>query len=112
MTSNISQAGTSARVYIVLYGGKDGEETSGNIWLEGGDFERGRTDIFNVEVAKKLSPLSRIDIGHDNSGPGPGWHLNKVSIRRLLYSFEICPECDSFNIVGNRQPDVGRICCN
>ncbi len=26
-----------------------------------------------------LSPLSRIDIGHDNSGPGAGWFLDRVS---------------------------------
>ena len=80
MTSDISQAGTSAGVYIILYGGKKGEETSGTIWLEGGKFERGRTDIFNVEVAHKLSPLSHIEIGHDDSGPGPGWHLDKVMV--------------------------------
>lgn len=79
MTSNISQAGTSARIFIILYGGKDGEENSGTIWLEGGKFERGRTDIFNIEVATKLSPIQKIDIGHDNSGAGPGWHLDKVS---------------------------------
>ncbi len=55
-----------------------GEESSGKIWLEGGKFTRGRTDIFNVEVVDALSPLSKIDIGHDNSGAGPGWHLDRV----------------------------------
>ena len=78
MTSDKSNAGTSARVYIMMYGGKDGEETSGKIWLDNGKFSRGRTDIFNVEVAKALSPLSRLEVGHDNTGPGSGWHLEKV----------------------------------
>ena len=77
-TGDVMQAGTSARVYAILYGGKSEDECSGKIWLQNGKFERGRTDIFNVEVASVLSPLSRIEIGHDNSGAGPGWYLDKV----------------------------------
>ena len=79
MTGDVSQAATSARVYIIMYGGKSGEECSGKIWLDGGKFSRGRTDIFEQEVATVLSPLSRIEIGHDNSGAGPGWYLDRVS---------------------------------
>lgn len=82
-TGDVRNAGTDARVYIVLYGGKKGEESSGKVWLEKGKFERGRTDIFHVGIASMLSPLSRIDIGHDNSGPSAGWHLGKVVV--------ICP---------------------
>jgi hypothetical protein len=82
-TGDKPNAGTSAGVYAILYGGKDGERNSGKIWLRDGKFERGRTDIFNFEVAEMLSPLSRIDIGHDNKGPGPGWFLDEV--RNMLY---------------------------
>ncbi|XP_063957148.1 lipoxygenase homology domain-containing protein 1-like [Lytechinus pictus] len=78
-TSDKRQAGTDARVYIVMYGGKDGEETSGKIWLDG-NFDRGRTAICSAEIGSMLSPLSRIDVGHDNSGPGAGWHLDRVVI--------------------------------
>ncbi len=77
-TGDKANAETSAKVFVILYGGKNGEETSGKIWLPKGRFLKGRTDIFNVEVGQMLSPLSRIDIGHDNSGPGPGWYLDKV----------------------------------
>ena len=83
-TGDKDNAGTSARVFVILYGGPDGEKSSGKIWLNGGSFSRGRTDIFNVEVTEMLSPLSRIDIGHDNSGAGAGWHLDRVS-RSLMY---------------------------
>ena len=79
-TGDVTNAGTSAGVYTVLYGGKDGERTSGKILLTSGKFERGRTDTFNFDVAEMLSPLSRIDIGHDNKGPGPGWFLDEVNI--------------------------------
>ncbi|XP_030851144.1 lipoxygenase homology domain-containing protein 1 isoform X2 [Strongylocentrotus purpuratus] len=78
-TSDKRQAGTDARVYIVMYGGKDGEETSGKVWLDG-NFDRGRTAVCSAEIGSMLSPLSRIDVGHDNSGPGAGWHLDRVAI--------------------------------
>lgn len=80
-TGDVANAGTSAGVYVVMYGGKGGkggDRNSGKIWLRGGKFERGRTDIFDIEVAEKLSPLSRIDVGHDNKGLGPGWFLDEV----------------------------------
>jgi len=79
-TGDVPNAGTSAGVYTVLYGGKDGDRSSGKILLSDGKFERGRTDIFNFDVAEMLSPLSRIEIGHDNKGPGPGWFLDEVSL--------------------------------
>ena len=85
-TGNKSNAGTSAKVYAILYGGKDGNQTSGKVWLQGGAFNRDRTDVFNVEVAEMLGRLSRIDIGHDNSGAGAGWFLDQVSDAHLSYS--------------------------
>ena len=33
-----------------------------------------------MEVIDALMPLSKIDIGHDNSGAGPGWHLDRVNL--------------------------------
>ena len=36
-----------------------------------------------MEVIDALMPLSKIDIGHDNSGAGPGWHLDRVNIRAI-----------------------------
>ncbi|GFR78063.1 lipoxygenase homology domain-containing protein 1 [Elysia marginata] len=56
------------------------EETSGKIWLDNGDFERGREDLFKVDVAKKLSPMTKIEVGHDGSGVGPGWFLDYVTV--------------------------------
>ena len=97
VTSDQANAATSARVYVIMYGGKNGEENSGKIWLENGKFSRGRTDIFNVEVAKSLSPLSKVEVGHDDSGPGPGWHMEKVCFYFLYYQdrpHDCISECD------------------
>ena len=48
------------------------------VFLEGGKFERGLTDIFTVEIAALLSPLSRVTVGHDNGGVSAGWYCEKV----------------------------------
>ena len=53
---------------------------SGKIWLTSEKFQRGRTNIFNVNVQSMLSPLSSLEIGHDNSGLGPGWYLDQVIV--------------------------------
>lgn len=82
-TGDIRGAGTSAKVYVILYGGKDGDLNSGKLWIRNGskdNFERGRTDIFNVECAEELSPIHHVTIGHDNSGVGAGWYLEKAVI--------------------------------
>lgn len=48
------------------------------MFLAGGKFERGLTDIFTIEIAALLSPLSRVTIGHNNDGVSAGWYCEKV----------------------------------
>uniref|UniRef100_A0A7N8X1A0 Lipoxygenase homology domains 1b n=1 Tax=Mastacembelus armatus TaxID=205130 RepID=A0A7N8X1A0_9TELE len=79
VTGNIRGAGTNSIIHIVLHGSK-GIKNSGKVFLVGGRFERGLTDIFNVEVAALLSPISRVTIGHDNEGVSPGWYCEKVVV--------------------------------
>lgn len=38
-----------------------------------------RRDSFKVMCGTYLGRLTKIRIGHDNSGLGPGWFLNKAS---------------------------------
>ena len=65
-------------------GRRDKEEpSSGRIYLTDGKFKAGKSDIFNVDVDKMLSPISYIIIGHDNSGRGPGWFLDRIDIECL-----------------------------
>ena len=77
-TGDKKNAGTSAKVFCTLFGGVKGKQTSGKVWLVEGLFQRSRTDIFKIEVPTQLSPLSKIQIGHDNTGSGPGWFLDTV----------------------------------
>ncbi|CAF0982480.1 unnamed protein product [Didymodactylos carnosus] len=78
-TGDKINAGTNARVYLIMYGEQD-DNTSGKIFLSDGTFERERTDIFHIDGPYGLSPLAYIDIGHDDSGMNPGWYLGNVVI--------------------------------
>uniref|UniRef100_A0A4X1UPJ7 PLAT domain-containing protein n=1 Tax=Sus scrofa TaxID=9823 RepID=A0A4X1UPJ7_PIG len=78
-TGDIRGAGTKSKIYLVMYGAR-GSKNSGKIFLEGGVFDRGRTDIFHIELAVLLSPLSRVSIGHGNVGVNRGWYCEKVVI--------------------------------
>ncbi|XP_048219315.1 lipoxygenase homology domain-containing protein 1 isoform X1 [Perognathus longimembris pacificus] len=78
-TGDIRGAGTKSKIYLVMYGAR-GNKNSGKIFLEGGVFDRGRTDIFHIERAVLLSPLSRVSIGHGNVGVNRGWYCEKVVI--------------------------------
>ena len=80
-TGDVRNSSTDARVYVVMHGGEEGENNSGKLWLQNGEkgnFQRGRTDIFTVETVDMLSPLHHLTVGHDNSGLGAGWYLEKV----------------------------------
>ncbi|CAL8278491.1 unnamed protein product [Merluccius merluccius] len=79
MTGDIRGAGTDSKIHVVMHGSK-GLKNSGKVLLEGGTFERGLIDIFNVEICELISPLSRVTIGHDNGSVGAGWHCEKVTI--------------------------------
>ena len=95
-TGDRRNAGTSAKVYVIMYGGSDGNQSSGKIWLQGGSFERARTDVFTVPVADILGRLSRVDIGHDNSGAGAGWFLDEVKIFCPSSGIEQVFRCDKW----------------
>ena len=79
-TGDVKNAGTSAQVFIELFGGEYDEESSGRIPLNDGEFERNKVAKLHVQSAKQLSPLSKILIGHDNSGIAPGWFLDRIEV--------------------------------
>ena len=41
---------------------------------------RDRVNVSEVESASLLSPLEKIEIGHDNSGAAAGWYLERVEV--------------------------------
>lgn len=79
-------AGTSANVYIQIYGSEIATQQKMLCHSKerDGKFKRGKKDKFVVELEDVGDPIEKIRIGHDGSGIGSGWHLDQVEIRRLL----------------------------
>lgn len=85
-TSDKSGASTSANPYIVLYGidvhtpkfdlCKNKSERSGK-------FKKGSCDKFVLEMDDIGREITKIQLGHDNKGSDPSWHVDRVEIRRL-----------------------------
>ena len=77
--------GTDAKVYIALMGTLGESE---KIFLNKSNskgpnkniFEKGQVEEFVVTNAKKIGKLTKIRVGHDGSGFGSAWHLNKVEV--------------------------------
>jgi len=42
-------------------------------------FERGNTDVFNLECVE-LGELKKIRIGHDGTGIGAGWFCENIKV--------------------------------
>ncbi|KAG2499991.1 hypothetical protein HYH03_002273 [Edaphochlamys debaryana] len=78
-TSDVKGAGTDANVTLQFFGEHNGKKyQSPQLKLENSanNFERGMTDVFEVEAA--VGEIKCIRIGHDNSGFGASWHLQEV----------------------------------
>ncbi|KAK5900382.1 hypothetical protein CgunFtcFv8_025344 [Champsocephalus gunnari] len=87
-TSDVFAAGTDADVFIVLYGRDAVCTQQTSLCVNKRErilyFERGAEDMFIVELEDVGDVIEKIRIGHDNRGVNPGWHLDRVEIRRLL----------------------------
>jgi len=78
-------AGTDANIFAIIHGDKGITQklelkyslTNAN------KFERGCLDIFNLD-ASDVGTLSKVVIGHDNSGIGASWYLDCVEISNLV----------------------------
>lgn len=65
-------------------------------------------DTFIIELEDVGSTIEKIRIGHDGSGFGDGWHLEKVAVRQLHDSGKVCygwrniPAATVFDIIASR----------
>lgn len=86
-TGDKRYAGTDADVFIQICGETKMTKKK-KLDDEKNNFERGQLDVFQYEDID-VGPIKNIVIGHDNSGPGAGWYLEEVKIRRYLQKKEI-----------------------
>ena len=76
-------AGTDANVFIQIFG-EDGD--TGRVMLDNpgrNDFETNQMDVFEFEN-RNVGRMAKIRIGHDNSGLGAAWHLDKVIVENQV----------------------------
>lgn len=113
VTGDVRGAGTDANVAITLFG-KTGQTSKFNLRNNSRDkslFERASSDIFHFKT-NSVGPLTRVRysiypldfcetatvgyvhlkflcfrIQHDNTGVGPGWFLDRVSV--FLHNYSI-----------------------
>ena len=84
-TGDVENAGTDARVYLMLFGykGKSGELYLNNPGIN--DMERNTESLFYFDEPD-LGTLDQIRIRHDDSGKEPGWYLKEVQVNDLKAS--------------------------
>ena len=91
-TSDVTNAGTDANVGICLYG-KKGKSDEIMLRNKSDNFEKGELDSFKVNILEIGQPY-KLRVYHDNTGRGPGWHLEKVCLKsfqtpKLLHILKI-----------------------
>ncbi|KAH8871549.1 Lipoxygenase homology domain-containing protein 1 [Schistosoma japonicum] len=90
-TSDKMDSGTTAEVYVKLYGERD---SSREIWLNSIQqtskeqvkhyhFTRGSTVEVYLPLCPQLGEISKLKVGHNKAGSSPSWFLNKVIVDDL-----------------------------
>lgn len=74
-------SGTTANVYIILYGDLGTSQPIHLINPSCVPFSRGNTDTFILSFQDNLGTINKIRIWHDNSGANPSWSLSHVTIQ-------------------------------
>uniref|UniRef100_A0A672RND8 Lipoxygenase homology domains 1a n=1 Tax=Sinocyclocheilus grahami TaxID=75366 RepID=A0A672RND8_SINGR len=82
VTGDVWTGGTDANVFLQIYG-EEGKTELIQLKSRSNNFERGTTEIFRIE-GLDVGRVYKIRIGHDSSGIGAGWFLEKVDVKRLV----------------------------
>lgn len=62
-----------------------------------------------MQLADVGDVIEKIRIGHDNRGVNPGWHLDRVEIRRLLRKGKVVStDTDTFFVLFPKVPSCGK----
>lgn len=92
-TGNEDLSGTDAKISIKLFG-SEGTSSWYDVYSKPspplditirhlGTFEKGDTDNIYVN-SSDLGEINKIQIKHDNTGPGPGWLISEILVEDLM----------------------------
>nr|CAH8854289.1 unnamed protein product [Trichobilharzia regenti] len=90
-TPDKMDSGTTAEVYVKLYGETD---SSREFWLNSihqvdktqpqyYHFSRGSTVVVQLPSCQQLGEITKLKVGHNNAGSSPSWFLSKVIVDDL-----------------------------
>ncbi|XP_065052790.1 polycystin-1-like protein 1 isoform X2 [Rhopilema esculentum] len=79
-TGSSHDAGTTARVSIVIYGEEGHSQIRELTCHNGKQFKRGSTDVIIMSFPDSLGDIKKIKLWHDNEGYSPNWYLKQISI--------------------------------
>ncbi|KAL3317120.1 Lipoxygenase y domain-containing protein 1 [Cichlidogyrus casuarinus] len=90
-TSDIQGAGTDANVFMQIYGAGLNKKTQRlELRNRSDNFQKGSVDKFKI-YGLDVGAITKLRVGHDNSGPGPGWHLAKINIQKISSKSVVIP---------------------
>ncbi|XP_060083246.1 lipoxygenase homology domain-containing protein 1-like [Ylistrum balloti] len=107
MTGSVPKAATTAQVTLTVYGdaGNSGPLQLGK--ADSGQFQVGQTDEFDISLdPEDLGELRKIRVEHDNSGPDPGWWLDKVILHDLMTDEKLLFDVDRWLSYDDKGGDV------
>jgi len=76
-TGNENDGGTSANVFIQLFGSKN---HSDEVQLVPGPFDKGTSRHFDIDPKVDLGSICAVKIRHDNAHHKPGWYLGSIEV--------------------------------
>ncbi|XP_062900047.1 polycystin-1-like protein 1 isoform X3 [Mobula hypostoma] len=79
-----TKAGTTAKVYIKLYGEDGVSETRELYHSEKQLFERNSRYTFIMSVPDNLGPIWKVHLWHNNGGYSPSWYVTSVIVKDML----------------------------
>jgi len=106
VTANKHGAGTEANVFVQVFGSSGETE---KMALGKGKFDRSQTHVHSFQ-ANNLGAITKVRLGHDNSGLGPGWLVDTVSVKNLrtadMYEFPVFQWFDKTEADGKIVRDI------
>ncbi|XP_063900508.1 phosphatidylinositol 5-phosphate 4-kinase type-2 alpha-like [Zophobas morio] len=94
-TSNVRGSGTCANVFITLFNKKNDSSGIFNLTRDASVeknsksfFQRGQTDVFLIPTSQSVGDITRIRLGHDNTGQFASWLPEKVIVKDILSNKE------------------------
>ncbi|XP_055956181.1 lipoxygenase homology domain-containing protein 1 [Patella vulgata] len=79
-TGDLWNSGTHANVYLTIYGDRGDTGVRQLKPAKANSFQQGQSDVFQIE-AVSLGRLKRIIVGHDGTGQGNGWNLERIVVK-------------------------------